>query len=53
MAGSSGAGAALVVPGSLAIIAASFPAEERGRAIGTWSGFSAMTTALGPCSAVG
>jgi len=43
-----GAGAALVVPGSLAIIAASFPAEERGRAIGTWSGFSAMTTALGP-----
>ena len=43
-----GVGAALLVPGSLAIIAASFPAEERGRAIGTWSGFSAMTTALGP-----
>jgi len=43
-----GVGAALLVPGSLAIIAASFPEEERGRAIGTWSGFSAMTTALGP-----
>ena len=43
-----GVGGALLVPGSLAIISASFPAEERGRAIGTWSGFSAMTTAIGP-----
>ena len=43
-----GVGAALLVPGSLALIAASFPEQERGRAIGTWSGFSAMTTALGP-----
>jgi len=43
-----GVGAALLVPGSLALIAASFPASERGRAIGTWSGFSAMTAALGP-----
>ncbi len=43
-----GVGAALLVPGSLALIAASFPASERGRAIGTWSGLSAMTTALGP-----
>ena len=43
-----GVGAALLVPGSLAIISASFPPEERGRAIGTWSGFSAITTALGP-----
>ena len=43
-----GIGGALLVPGSLAIISASFPAEERGRAIGTWSGFSAMTTAIGP-----
>ena len=43
-----GVGAALLVPGSLAIIAASFPENERGRAIGAWSGFSAMTTALGP-----
>ena len=43
-----GIGAALLVPGSLAILAASFPERERGRAIGTWSGFSAMTTAIGP-----
>ena len=43
-----GVGAALLVPGSLAIISASFPREERGRAIGTWSGFSAITTAIGP-----
>ena len=43
-----GVGAALLVPGSLALIAASFPQDERGRAIGTWSGFSAMTAALGP-----
>ncbi len=43
-----GIGAALLVPGSLAIISASFPKEQRGRAIGTWSGFSAITTAVGP-----
>jgi len=43
-----GIGAALLVPGSLAIITATFDGEERGRAIGTWSGFSAITTALGP-----
>jgi len=43
-----GVGAALLVPGSLAIISASFPERERGRAIGTWSGFSAITTASGP-----
>src|SRR6266852_4144251 len=43
-----GLGAALLVPGSLAIISASFPENERGRAIGTWSGSTAMTTALGP-----
>ena len=43
-----GAGAALATPGSLALISASFPEAERGRAIGTWSGFSAMTAALGP-----
>lgn len=46
--GVQGIGAALLVPGSLAIISASFPKEERGRAIGTWSGFSAITTAIGP-----
>ena len=44
-----GIGGALLVPGSLAIISAAFPdGEERGRAIGTWSGFTAITSALGP-----
>jgi len=43
-----GAGAAFLVPGSLAIISATFDQTERGRAIGTWSGFSAMTSAIGP-----
>ncbi len=43
-----GAGAALLIPGSLALISASFPAKERGRAIGTWSGFTAITAAVGP-----
>ena len=43
-----GVGAALLVPGSLALISASFPEGERGRAIGTWSGFSGITAALGP-----
>jgi EmrB/QacA subfamily drug resistance transporter len=43
-----GVGAALLVPGSLAIISASFDEAERGRAIGTWSGSTAMTTAFGP-----
>jgi EmrB/QacA subfamily drug resistance transporter len=45
-----GIGAAFLVPGSLAIISATFDDSERGRAIGTWSGFSAMTTAIGPVS---
>ena len=43
-----GIAGALLVPGSLAIISASFPPDQRGRAIGTWSGFSAITTAIGP-----
>jgi EmrB/QacA subfamily drug resistance transporter len=43
-----GIGGALLVPGSLAIISAAFPADERGKAIGTWAGFSALTTAAGP-----
>jgi EmrB/QacA subfamily drug resistance transporter len=43
-----GVGGAMLVPGGLAIISASFPEAERGRAIGTWSGSTAMTTALGP-----
>src|SRR5216683_2570439 len=45
-----GIGAAFLVPGSLAIISATFDDAERGRAIGTWSGFSAITTAIGPVS---
>jgi EmrB/QacA subfamily drug resistance transporter len=43
-----GVGGAMLVPGSLAIISASFEEERRGRAIGTWSGFSGITAALGP-----
>src|ERR1700726_3986325 len=43
-----GIGAALLVPGSLSIISASFDEKTRGQAIGTWSGFTAITTALGP-----
>ena len=43
-----GVGAAFLVPGSLAIISATFDDADRGPAIGTWSGFSAMTSALGP-----
>jgi EmrB/QacA subfamily drug resistance transporter len=43
-----GVGGALLVPSSLAIISAAFPEDIRGRAIGTWAGFSALTTALGP-----
>src|SRR6266704_1138078 len=43
-----GFGAALLVPGSLAIISNSLSEQERGRAIGLWSGFSAITTGIGP-----
>ena len=43
-----GASAALLVPGSLAILSASFPPESRGRAIGTWSAFTGVTAAVGP-----
>jgi EmrB/QacA subfamily drug resistance transporter len=43
-----GIGGAMLVPGSLAIISASFPKEERGKAIGTWSGFTSITAAIGP-----
>jgi EmrB/QacA subfamily drug resistance transporter len=43
-----GLGAAFLVPGSLSIISASFREKERGRAIGTWSGVTAITAALGP-----
>jgi len=43
-----GIGAACAMPESLALISAMFTGEERGRAIGTWSGFAAITGALGP-----
>ncbi len=46
--GLQGIGAAFLVPGSLAIISASYTESERGRAIGTWSGFTAITAAIGP-----
>jgi EmrB/QacA subfamily drug resistance transporter len=46
--GVQGVGAALLVPGSLAIISASFAPGDRGKAIGIWSGFSVLTSALGP-----
>jgi len=43
-----GAGGALALPGSLALFTASYDGAARGRAIGTWSGFSAITSAIGP-----
>jgi EmrB/QacA subfamily drug resistance transporter len=46
--GIQGIGAALLVPGSLSLISANFPQAERGRAIGTWSGFTSITAAIGP-----
>jgi EmrB/QacA subfamily drug resistance transporter len=46
--GIQGLGGALLVPGSLALVSANFSQEERGRAIGTWSGFTSITAAIGP-----
>ncbi|MEX2125379.1 MAG: MFS transporter [Woeseia sp.] len=43
-----GLGGALLVPTSLALVGSHFPEQERGRAIGTWAGASALTTAIGP-----
>ena len=43
-----GVGAALLVPQGLSILSASFPEEERGRAIGTWSGWTTVFAAIGP-----
>jgi EmrB/QacA subfamily drug resistance transporter len=43
-----GAGAALLVPGSLSIIAAAFPPAERGKAIGTWSALTSLAIIAGP-----
>jgi EmrB/QacA subfamily drug resistance transporter len=46
--GLQGIGGALLIPNSLALISGSFPPGERGRAIGTWSGFTSITAAIGP-----
>jgi EmrB/QacA subfamily drug resistance transporter len=46
--GLQGIGAAMLVPGSLSLISASFSVKDRGRAIGTWSGFTAITASIGP-----
>jgi EmrB/QacA subfamily drug resistance transporter len=46
--GLQGIGGALLVPGSLALISANFSEQGRGRAIGTWSGFTSITAAIGP-----
>ncbi len=46
--GLQGVGAALLTPGSLAILQASFVETDRGRAIGAWSGLGGIATALGP-----
>src|SRR4051794_20904132 len=46
--GLQGIGAALLTPGSLAIIEASFRREDRGAAIGAWSGLGGVATAVGP-----
>jgi EmrB/QacA subfamily drug resistance transporter len=43
-----GIGAAFMMPGTLSIITAAFPPEERGKAIGTWAGVSALALAIGP-----
>jgi EmrB/QacA subfamily drug resistance transporter len=43
-----GIGAAFLVPGSLAIISAAFDEKSRGKAIGTWAGFTTITMAFGP-----
>jgi EmrB/QacA subfamily drug resistance transporter len=43
-----GVGGAIATPGSLALLSAAYEGEARGRAIGMWSGFSALTSAVGP-----
>ena len=46
--GLQGIAGALLVPGSLAIVAASFEGEARGRAVGTWTAWTGIATVLGP-----
>lgn len=46
--GVQGIGAALLVPGSLALISANFPKAERGRAIGTWAALTSIAAGIGP-----
>ncbi len=43
-----GAGAALMMPATLSIVTDAFPAHERGKAMGTWAGVSALALAVGP-----
>jgi EmrB/QacA subfamily drug resistance transporter len=43
-----GIGAAFMMPGTLSIISNAFPPQERGKAIGTWAGVSALALAIGP-----
>src|SRR5262249_4869740 len=43
-----GAGGALLSPGSLAILQATFRSEDRSAAVGAWSGLGGLATALGP-----
>jgi EmrB/QacA subfamily drug resistance transporter len=46
--GIQGIGAALLVPSSLAMLGAAFPAKERGRAVGAWSALTSIGSAIGP-----
>jgi EmrB/QacA subfamily drug resistance transporter len=46
--GVQGVGAAMLVPGSLALISANFDKDKRGSAIGTWSGFTSIAAGVGP-----
>src|SRR5215218_9518684 len=48
--GLQGLAGALLVPGSLAILAATFEGEARGRAVGTWTAWSGISTVLGPAA---
>jgi EmrB/QacA subfamily drug resistance transporter len=46
--GVQGIGAAMLVPGSLALISANFDRDKRGKAIGTWAGFTSIAAGIGP-----